>query len=198
MKTSLAKAIATLDVPAKTMVRFGIVVVFLWIGLLKFFTYEADGIVPFVANSPFMSFFYNHPHEYKTYMNAEGDFIPANHDWHIANNTYGFSQGLGIFLVTVAMLVALHRAAPFASMIGSILVFIMTLGTLSFLVTTPESWVPHLGGQQWGFPYLSGRGRLVIKDIVILGGALITMTESAKLYLSRSAALNTILNHTIL
>ncbi len=53
------------------------------------------------------------------------------------------------------------------------------------MVTTPESWVPSLGDAQSGFPYLSGRGRLVIKDLVILGGALVTMSESARLYLGR-------------
>jgi len=73
-------------------------------------------------------------------------------------------------------------------MIASILVFIMTLGTLSFLITTPESWVPHLTDSDWGFPFLSGRGRLVIKDLVILGGAIITMSESAALYLQREKA----------
>jgi uncharacterized membrane protein YkgB len=90
-----------------------------------------------------------------------------------------------VFLVTVAVLVALHPVAPLASMVGSGLIVIMTLGTLSFLVTTPESWVPPLGDAHSGFPYLSGRGRLVIKDLVILGGALMTMSESARLYLSR-------------
>lgn len=38
--------------------RVAILVIFVWIGGLKYFAYEADGIVPFVANSPFMSFFY--------------------------------------------------------------------------------------------------------------------------------------------
>jgi len=185
MKQSIIRSIANLDQLGKKAVRFGIVVVFLWIGGLKFFTYEADGIVPFVANSPFMSFFYNHPAEYKSHMNKEGELVADNHAWHESNNTYGFSTGLGIFLVSLAVLVALYRVWPLASMIASILVFVMTLGTLSFLVTTPESWVPHLGDHQFGFPYLSGRGRLVIKDIVILGGALITASESAKLYLSK-------------
>lgn len=185
MKNSIANFIAHLDQFGKKAVRLGIVVVFLWIGGLKFFTYEADGIVPFVANSPFMSFFYHHPDEYKRHMNKEGELIPENHQWHVENNTYGFSAGLGILLVTMAILVALYKVVPFASMIGSILIFIMTLGTLSFLVTTPESWVPHLTDHDWGFPFLSARGRLVIKDIVILGGAIITMSESAQLYLSR-------------
>jgi len=65
------------------------------------------------------------------------------------------------------------------------LTLIMTVGTLSFLITTPETWVPRLGDQQWGFPFLSGRGRLVIKDVVILGGSILNMSESAQLYLKR-------------
>jgi len=185
MKNSIINTIANLDRLGKNAIRFGIVVVFLWIGGLKFFAYEADGVVPFVANSPLMSFFYNHPDEYKTHMNKEGELIPANHQWHIDNNTYGFSAGLGIFLITLALLVALHKVTPLASMVGSGLIFLMSLGTLSFLITTPESWVPHLTDEEWGFPYLSGRGRLVVKDIVILGGAIITMSESARLYLQR-------------
>jgi uncharacterized membrane protein YkgB len=39
--------------------RVAIFIVMAWIGGLKAFQYEADGIVPFVANSPLMSFFYN-------------------------------------------------------------------------------------------------------------------------------------------
>ncbi|WP_256010254.1 DUF417 family protein [Desertivirga xinjiangensis] len=185
MKTSIINTIAGLEKFGIKAIRLCIVVVFLWIGGLKFFTYEADGIVPFVANSPFMSFFYNYPADYKQHMNKEGELIAVNHEWHIQNNTYGFSKGLGILLITMAVLVALHPVAPLCSMIGSILISIMTLGTLSFLITTPESWVPHLTDHQWGFPYLSARGRLVIKDLVIFGGTLVTMSDSATAYLNR-------------
>ena len=185
MKNYLLNTIANFDKLGKNAIRAGIVIVFLWIGGLKFFTYEADGIVPFVANSPFMSFFYDNPSEYKKYSNKEGELIAENHQWNIQNNTYGFANGLGILLIGIAFLVAIHNWAPLASMIGSILVFILTIGTLSFLATTPESWVPHLTDHQYGFPYLSGRGRLVLKDVVILGASLITMSQSATLYLRR-------------
>ena len=54
--------------------RIGLVVVLVWIGGLKVFAYEDEGIVPFVANSPFMSFFYRAPAgEYRQHMNREGD-----------------------------------------------------------------------------------------------------------------------------
>jgi len=186
MKEILSAFIIRIDKFAMNLLRFSIVVVFLWIGALKFFNYEADGIVPFVANSPFMSFFYNHPEQYTDYTNKEGEVSNKNRLWHISNNTYGFAKGLGFFLIVCAVLVASHRIFPFASMIGSMLVFLMTIGTLSFLVTTPESWVPDLGDDHWGVPYLSSRGRLVIKDIVILAGSVLTMAQSAKLYLSRA------------
>jgi len=42
-----------------TYLRIAIFVVMAWIGGLKVCQYEADGIVPFVSNSPFMSFLYN-------------------------------------------------------------------------------------------------------------------------------------------
>ena len=185
MKTTLISFIAGLEGFGKKAVRFGIVVVFLWIGGLKFSGYEADGIVPFVANSPFMSFFYHQPGQYKSHKNKEGEYVPANQTWNRLNNTYGFADCLGAFLITLAVLVASYRFLPLASIVASVLIFLMTLGTLSFLITTPEAWVPHLGGKEWGFPFLSGAGRLVIKDLVILGGAIITMSESAKYYINR-------------
>jgi uncharacterized membrane protein YkgB len=185
MKNSLIENIAELDVLGKKVLRLSIVIVLVWIGGLKFYNYEADGIVPFVANSPFMSYFYSSPKEYKKHINKEGEYVPRIHQWHEANNTYGFAHGLGVLLIIIGILVAINYWAPMWSMVGSLLVVILAIGTLSFLITTPESWVPNLGDKQWGFPYLSGRGRLVLKDVVMLAGAIVTMSDSAKLYLSR-------------
>ena len=77
------------------LMRVAIAIVFLWIGALKFVPYEADSITPFVANSPFMSFFYEHPDEYKAHLTHEGELKPAERAWQAANNTYGFSKRLG-------------------------------------------------------------------------------------------------------
>lgn len=164
--------------------RIGLIVVLIWIGGLKAFRYEANGIVPFVANSPFMSFFYNHPApEYKTHMNKEGEYKPENIAWHKENNTYGFSYGLGALIVGIGVLIALYPVAPGASAVGSFLAFGMSFVTLSFLITTPEAWVANLGDAQHGFPYLSGAGRLVIKDAIMMGAALVTMSQAARRYL---------------
>lgn len=185
MKNNFFYTIANLDKVGKKVIRAGIVIVFIWIGGLKFFPYEADGIVPFVANSPFMSRLYTTPDQYKDHVNKEGELIAENRQWNIDNNTYGFANELGILLIGLGVLVGIHRWAPLESMFGSMFVFILTLGTLSFLITTPESWVPHLTDQQYGFPFLSGRGRLVLKDIVIMGASIITMSDSAALYLKK-------------
>jgi len=124
MKNSIMKFIAGLDQAGKNVTRLAIIVIFLWIGGLKFFTYEADGIVPFVANSPFMSFFYKHPAEYKKHLNKEGELIAANRLWQTDNGTYLFSEGLGTFLVLIAVLVALYKVIPVPSMIASMLIII--------------------------------------------------------------------------
>ncbi|WP_455628323.1 DUF417 family protein [Parabacteroides chinchillae] len=168
------------------LMRIAILVIFVWIGGLKFYNYEADGIVPFVANSPFMSFFYNNEApEYKQYKNPEGAFVPENHAWHEANNTYGFSHGLGLLIMSIGVLVFLGMFFPKIGIVGEMLAIIMTIGTLSFLITTPEVWVPNLGGPEYGFPLLSGAGRLVIKDIAILAGALILLSDTARRLLKK-------------
>jgi reactive chlorine resistance protein C len=61
----------------------------------------------------------------------------------------------------------------------------MSCTTLSFLITTPEAWVPALGDAEHGFPYLSGAGRLIFKDCIMLAAAVVTLADSAKSALRR-------------
>lgn len=162
------------------LIRLAILIVFVWIGALKFTHYEADGIVPFVANSPFMSFFYaKEAPEYKEYKNKEGEFVQKNREWHESNRTYVFSRGLGVLIMSIGILVFLGIFSSKAGIVGDTLAIIMTIGTLSFLITTPECWVSDLGSGEHGFPLLSGAGRLVIKDTVILAGAITLLSDSA-------------------
>lgn len=165
--------------------RLGLIIVLVWIGGLKVFPYEADGIVPFVANSPFFSFWLNDPGNYKDHMNPEGALISENREWHQYNGTYTFSYGLGAVIVLYGLMLCMHPWLPQVATLGSFLVVIMSFVTLSFLITTPECWVPPLGDSHHGFPYLSGRGRLVVKDAIMMGAALVTMADSAKATLRR-------------
>jgi uncharacterized membrane protein YkgB len=167
--------------------RIGLIIVLVWIGGLKVCKYEADGIVPFVANSPLMSFFYKYPApDYKAHVNPEGKLSPENREWHEKNHTYLFAYGLGAVIVLYGLMLCLHPWRPEIAALGGLLVAIMSLVTLSFLITTPENWVPALGDANHGFPYLSGRGRLVIKDVIMLGAGLVVMADSAKAYLRKT------------
>ena len=178
---SLFEAAARLDRLGISMTRIGLVVVLVWIGSLKMYQYEDEGIVPFVANSPAMSFFYRQPAgEYRKHMNREGELVPANREWHEKNGTYLFAHGLGSVIVALGVMIALNPWLPRISALGSFLVVGMSFTTLSFLITTPECWVPSLGSTEHGVPLLSGAGRLVVKDAIMLGAAMVTMADSAK------------------
>lgn len=182
-------------------IRIAIFIVMAWIGGLKAFQYEADGIVPFVSNSPFMSFFYNNsgktvPNdkgemvaEYTLYKNPEGKMVAKNIEWHKQNGTYPFSYALGSFICIIGLLTLLGIWSPKIGVLGGLLTFGMSIVTLSFLITTPEVYVPNLGGDmptpQFGFPYLSGAGRLVLKDIIMSAGGLIVAAEAAQRLLKR-------------
>src|SRR3954454_23499997 len=133
--------------------RYGLAVVVGWIALMKFTAYEAEGIRPFVANSPLMSWVYG-------FMSVRG-----------------FSAVLGVVEVAIALLIAARPFRPRASALGSALAVGMFLTTLSFLITTPGVWEPSLGG----FPALSVvPGQFLIKDLALLGISLWTLGEAWK------------------
>jgi uncharacterized membrane protein YkgB len=130
--------------------RYGLAIVLLWIGGMKFTAYEAEGIRPLVANSPLMSWVYR------------------------VMSVGGFSSLLGVVEISLGVLIALRPVWPLGSAVGSGLAAGMFLTTLSFLVTAP-GWEPSLGG----FPALSAvPGQFVLKDAVLLGGALWTAGEA--------------------
>jgi uncharacterized membrane protein YkgB len=184
----LFTAMASLDQVAVTILRSGLILVLVWIGGLKFADYEADSIVPLVSNSPIMSFVYRYPAPaYRQYMNREGQLVPAHREWQAENRTYIISHALGVVIVLLGIMIAMHKPVPQVAAIGSALLIGMSCVTLFFLITTPEAWVPAGGDSAHGFPYLSGIGRLIIKDSIMFGAAFVTMADSAKAYLLRRA-----------
>ncbi|HCQ9179935.1 TPA: DUF417 family protein [Proteus mirabilis] len=62
---------------------------------------------------------------------------------------------------------------------GSALVFLTPFVTLTFLVFTPETWV-HEADAHTEFPYLSGAGRLVLKDTMMIAAGFVAMVHSAR------------------
>ena len=180
-------------------VSVAIFIVMAWIGGLKVVQYEADGIVPFVTNSPFFSYMYSKKEivdngkgkmvaEYNLHKNPEGLVVPKNIEWHKQNGTYTVSYLIGATICTIGTLVLLGIWFPKLGLIGGLLTFGMSIVTLSFLITTPETWVPNIGNPalgitespNHGFPYLSGAGRLVLKDIIMSAAGLIVASNAAR------------------
>ncbi len=131
-------------------IRYGLVAVLLWVGLLKFTAYEAEGIQGLVANSPFFSWAYE------------------------VMSVRTFAAVLGVIEITLGVLIALRGVAPKLSALGSIGAAIMFLLTLTFLLSTPGVWQPG-----YGFPFLSPMpGQFLAKDLLVLGAALWTAGEA--------------------
>ena len=117
---------------------------------------------------------------FRSHLTHEGEYKPEARAWQTANNTYGFSNGLGVVEVIIALLVLANPVNRWLGLLGGLMAFTTPLVTLSFLITTPEAWVPALGDAHHGFPYLSGAGRLVLKDTLMLAGAVMIMADSAR------------------
>ena len=105
-----------------------------------------------------MSLFYKHPDQYREHLTREGELVPAQRQWQRENNTYTFSNGLGTVEMVIGLLVLAGFVSTTVGAVGALLAFLTSFVTLSFLLTTPEAWVPALGDAEHGFPYLSGGG----------------------------------------
>src|SRR5205807_3404325 len=90
----------------------------------------------------------------------------------------------GTLELMIGVLTLLGLASRRLGFVGATLAFLTPFVTLSFLITTPEAWVAALGDAQHGFPYLSGAGRLVLKDVLLLAGAWLVMADSARALLA--------------
>jgi uncharacterized membrane protein YkgB len=138
------------DTVARQAGRYGLVVVIVWIGAMKYTYYESHGISPLVANSPLLSWTY-----------------------HVVSiRTFGAILGT-VELITAAM-VAVNPWAPRVSVVGGAVACVFFLGTLSFMATTPGIGEATAGG----FPVLSATGEFLVKDVALLGLALSTLSDS--------------------
>jgi reactive chlorine resistance protein C len=131
--------------------RCGLATTLLWIGALKFQDYEVDNAEVLVTASPLTS-------RLREKLGARR-----------------LARLIGVTQITFGSLIAARPLAPRASAAGSLGAAGMMVGTLSFLVTTPEAWQ-----EGHGMPQLSMLGEALLKDTVLLGAALLTAAESLR------------------
>ncbi|KIU18283.1 YkgB family protein [Mycolicibacterium llatzerense] len=130
--------------------RYGLALVIGWIGVCKFYPYEAHNIEPLVANSPFMGWLYT------------------------VFSVQTFSTMLGVLEIATALLIIAKPRFPALSAVGSTVAVLLFASTLSFLFTTPGVGEPSAGG----FPLLSMTGQFLIKDVVLIGVSVLTLADS--------------------
>ena len=131
--------------------RYGLATTLVWVGALKFTDYEVQNAEVLVTASPLTS-------RLRAKLGARK-----------------LGQVIGVAQIALGSLIVAKPVAPQASAAGSLGAAALMLGTLSFLVTTPEAWQ-----EGRGMPRLSMLGEALLKDTVLLGAALLTAAESMR------------------
>lgn len=119
----------------------GLLLVFFWIGVMKFFDFEAQALVPLIQQSPIMSWGY------------------------VVFSVQGFSNLIGIVELSAVLLVVLGRYWPRAGAAGSMILIASLLVTLSFMISSATVRLDH------GIPVLQKGGGFLLKDLTLLGVA---------------------------
>lgn len=132
--------------------RYGLALIFVWIGLLKFTLYEANNIQALVSHSPLFTWLY------------------------ARLSVQDISNMTGVIEIAIGVMLAMRSFWPSLSAIGSIGAVVTFVVTLSFMLTTPGLWQPG-----YGFPALSALpGQFLLKDVVLLGVSLWTLGEATR------------------
>lgn len=139
--TKIAAWITTKNVPF-LIIAIGMIVMLFWAGAFKMTAPGAEGIVPLVSNSPFISW------DYKI-------FGP-----YIGSDLIGLTEWIaGVFILTGFF-------KPKAGIIGGIIAVVIFFTTSTMLLTTPGDIV-----QVKGMGYMNNLGLFLYKDIINLGAS---------------------------
>ena len=143
---NLAAWLKKLNLPF-VIISAGVCLVLFWIGLKKFTPSEAQGIYPFIINSPFVSWTY------------------------YALGKQGASDFIGIFEWLTATCLVLGNFRPAIGMVGSIFGMLIFLLTTTFFITTPNmvATVDNIWGP-------TPTGEFILKDITLFGACAYLLT----------------------
>jgi uncharacterized membrane protein YkgB len=145
------KSVGSLSLLA--LLRWALVVIFLWFGGMKFTMYEANGIAPFIAHSPLMVWL------------------------HALFGIRGASYVIGVLELSTAAALIVGATKPFFSALGAAMSTMTYLITLTFFLSTPGVAEPTVGG----FPAISAMpGQFLLKDLALLAASLCLLGASVQ------------------
>ena len=121
------------------LVRASMVIIYFFFGYQKWFTYEAQGLIPFISSSPLMFWMY-------PVFGVQG----ASWFLGVSEWLFGALLFLGFWNKRLGILGAL----------GSCITFLMTVTIIPFM---PDGWAASAGG----FPAMVGNVAFLMKDVVL-------------------------------
>lgn len=89
-------------------------------------------VLPRLWRTARLCLFYEHPEEYRQHLTHEGELKPEERARQTANNTYAFSDGLGVVELIIAALVLANPVSRWLGLAGGVLAFLTPFVTLSF------------------------------------------------------------------
>jgi reactive chlorine resistance protein C len=127
----------------------GVALPLLMIGGMKFIQFEIDALQPIISGTPWLAWLY------PTFGQAGASYL------------------LGVVEIAAALLILVSPWSPRAGVFGG------ALAALTFLVTSSLLFVlPIWEAKAGGFPALNILGQFLLKDIALLGIALVIVGES--------------------
>jgi len=140
----------TLKLIGQFLLRYGLAIVFIWLGILKLKNSEADYMRDVLSNS--------------TLFGWSLKYITA----------YAFSQIVAYLQMGIGLLIALKLVARRLSFVGSLVAVVILLLSVTMLFSSGSVWQAG-----YGFPELSKLGQSILKDVVLLGAAAWCAGDSA-------------------
>ena len=144
----LARTVTTTRKAGRIIALAGVILPLLLIGGLKFTQVEIEALKPLIGGTPWLAWMY------PVFGEAGASYV------------------LGVVEIATALLLIAFPWSARAGVAGGVLAGLIFLVTCSIMVALPI-WEPTLG-----FPALGPAGQFLIKDIALLGIALLILSES--------------------
>ena len=139
-------------------VRAAMVIIYFFFGYQKWFTYEAQALIPFIRSGPLISWMY-------PVLGLQGA------SWFL-----GFSEWLFGALIFIGFW---NKPLGILGALGSCVTFIMTITIIPFM---PDGWNAGAGG----FPAMQGNVAFLMKDLVLFAVSFYLLKQDVE-RVSRSA-----------
>ena len=139
----------TLQTTSKLILHYGLAIVYIWLGIMKFKNTEADSLKELLSNS-------------------------AIYSWMLKYIThYAFAMLIAWVQIFIGLLILAKPISKRLSFWGGALASVLLIMSISTLFVSDFVWQAP-----YGFPELSRLGQSILKDTVLLGAALWCVSDS--------------------